>query len=84
MKTMGTVSLLKGTGYLISTLSVILLGIVSWKSASADAVLLMCLLGGMATSIAGMTLRWLSHREQQKLEKFKEARSESDHLQPAE
>jgi len=53
---------IKTLGYAISTLSVILLGIVSWKSASADMLLMLCLLGGMATSITGMALRWLSYR----------------------
>lgn len=59
-------SMLKGLGYLVSTLSVALLGIVAWKSASEDRLLLACLIGGMTTSITGMTLRWLSHRQDQK------------------
>lgn len=53
---------IKAAGYAISTLSVILLGIVSWRSAHSDPILSACLLGGMATSIAGMGLRWLSYR----------------------
>lgn len=56
---------IKTLGYVISTLSVALLGIVSWKSASADILLMLCLLGGMATSITGMALRWLSYRMEQ-------------------
>ena len=56
---------IKTLGYVISTLSVALLGIVSWKSASADIMLMLCLLGGMATSITGMALRWLSYRMEQ-------------------
>jgi hypothetical protein len=59
---MNTASLLKGLGYLTSTLSVALLGIVSWKAASEQPLLLACLIGGMATSVAGMSLRWASHR----------------------
>jgi hypothetical protein len=55
------VSLLKGLGYLVSTCSVILLGIVAWKSAKEEPLLFACLLAGMAASIAGMGLRWLSH-----------------------
>ena len=55
-------STLKGLGYLVSTLSVILLGIVAWKGAKEDPVLLGCLIAGMAASVAGMGLRWLSHR----------------------
>lgn len=53
--------MLKTYGYLVSTLSVILLGIVAWKSASEQPILLFCLVGGMATSACGMFLRWLSH-----------------------
>jgi uncharacterized membrane protein len=53
---------IKAAGYAISTLSVILLGIVSWKSAQKDPVLALCLVAGMLTSITGMGLRWLSYR----------------------
>jgi hypothetical protein len=60
------VSTLKGLGYLVSTLSVILLGIVSWKSASEQPLLFVCLILGMAASVAGMGLRWISHRMEQK------------------
>ena len=56
------VSALKGLGYLVSTLSVILLGIVAWKGAKEEPLLFACLLAGMAASVAGMGLRWLSHR----------------------
>ena len=64
---MNVVSLLKGLGYLVSTLSVLLLGILSWKSASEQPLLLVCLILGMLASISGMGLRWMSHRlEQQK------------------
>jgi hypothetical protein len=60
------VSTLKGFGYLVSTLSVILLGLVSWKSASEQPFLFLCLILGMLASIAGMSLRWISHRIEQK------------------
>jgi hypothetical protein len=53
--------MLKGIGYVISTISVVLLGIVSWSSASQSPWLLACLLGGAAISIAGMLCRWLSY-----------------------
>ena len=59
-------SMFKGLGYLVSALSVILLGIVAWKSASEQPLLFACLLLGMAASIVGMGLRWLSHRIDQK------------------
>ena len=63
---MKTVSALKGLGYLVSTLSVLLLGILSWKSAREEPLLLLCLILGMLASIIGMCLRWLSHRLEQK------------------
>lgn len=66
---MNTVSALKGLGYLTSTLSVVLLGITSWKAASEHPLLLACLIAGMAASILGMALRWSSHRLEQREEK---------------
>ena len=58
--------MLKTLGYLVSTLSVILLGITSWKSASEHPTLMACLLGGMASSVGGMLLRWLSYVNEQR------------------
>ncbi|CAN5288777.1 hypothetical protein BH10PSE1_BH10PSE1_25130 [soil metagenome] len=52
--------MLKTLGDLISTLSVILLGLVCWSTAMKHPSLLACLVGGMAASIIGMVLRWLS------------------------
>lgn len=63
---MKLVSDLKGGGYLISTASVALLGAVSWKSAAHEPLMLACLVLGMLLSIAGMMLRWRSHRLDQK------------------
>ena len=60
------VSALKGFGYLVSTLSVLLLGITAWKSASEHPPLFICLVLGMLSSIVGMGLRWMSHRLEQK------------------
>ena len=53
--------MLKTFGYLISTVSVILLGIVAWPKAAANPLLLACLIGGMLASIIGMLCRWLSY-----------------------
>ncbi|WP_195908460.1 hypothetical protein [Novosphingobium sp. Gsoil 351] len=58
---MDRLSRLKGAGYLVSTLSVLLLAIVSWESAAAKPLLLACLVGGVCASIGGMALRWMSH-----------------------
>jgi hypothetical protein len=52
----------KGGGYLVSTISVILLAAVAWKGASKDPVLLVCLILGALTSIVGMGLRWRAFR----------------------
>jgi hypothetical protein len=59
---MKTPALIKSSGYAVSTLSVIMLGIVSAKSASEHPLLLFCLIGGMVASVIGMALRWLSYQ----------------------
>jgi len=59
---MRAASFFKGLGYLVSSISVLLLGLVSWKSASEQPLLFACLIGGMIASVAGMLLRWISHR----------------------
>jgi hypothetical protein len=51
---------LKTLGYLVSTASVVLLGIAAWPGAER-AGLLHILVLGMATSVAGMACRWLSY-----------------------
>ena len=55
-------NIIKTTGYLVSTLSVILLGILSLKAARESPVLMACLIGGMLCSMLGMALRWLSYQ----------------------
>jgi divalent metal cation (Fe/Co/Zn/Cd) transporter len=70
------VSLLKGLGYLVSTFSVILLGIVAWKGAKDEPVLFACLIAGMAASVIGMGLRWVSHRLGEKEKRAIEAEAE--------
>ena len=68
---MGEPYTIKTSGYLVSTLSVILLAIPAWKSASTNPLLMACLAGGMIASITGMALRWWSYR----LEKSKKSAS---------
>ena len=58
--------MLKTTGYIVSSISVALLGIVSWDSAKSKPLMLAALLIGMAFSILGMLLRWLSYRREKK------------------
>lgn len=64
---------LKTIGYMISVLSVLLLGMAAWQTAADNEFLRLCLLGGMAASIVGMLLRWTSHlmdqREKDRLAK---------------
>jgi len=60
------VSRLKGGGYLVSTVSVVLLAIPGIKAALETPSLFVCVIGGAATSIGGMYLRWRSHRLEQK------------------
>lgn len=71
------VSTLKGLGYLVSAFSVVLLGITAWKGACEEPLLLICLLAGMAASVTGMGLRWLSHRLGEKEKKAIEAKAEN-------
>jgi uncharacterized protein involved in response to NO len=65
---------LKTIGYLVSIVSVILLGIAAWRAAPQDEILQLCLIGGMIASVIGMLLRWLSHLKDQQ-EKDKLARN---------
>lgn len=61
---------LKTAGYVVSIISVMLLGLAGWEGASKHPSTAAALILGMATSIAGMALRWISflrdHRRQLK------------------
>src|SRR5688572_28339616 len=72
----------KGGGYLVSSVSVILLGVVTWKSASEQPVLLACLILGMAASIAGMLMRFLSFKLDEKDKKRIERKAEAGPARP--
>ena len=65
---MNATSQLKGAGYLVSALSVILLGAVSWHATRGQPWMRGMLIAGMATSVVGMVLRWISHRREQREE----------------
>jgi hypothetical protein len=52
---------LKGAGYMISTVSVALLGAVSWDATQGKPLLRWALIGGMAASVIGMAVRMISH-----------------------
>jgi hypothetical protein len=54
---------IKTAGYLISSLSVILLGVASWSGLEDKPLLRLCLVAGMVASIAGMACRWVSYEK---------------------
>ncbi len=53
---------IKSIGYVISSISVALLGIVAWEAADEGWMRPLVLVGVLA-SIVGMALRWLTYRE---------------------
>ena len=55
---------MKGVGYLISTLSVFLLGIVAWPKPDEPMWKAAVTIAGMAASIIGMGFRYVSHRRE--------------------
>lgn len=65
---------LKGFGYIVSTVSVLLLAAVSWKSAKHDLALALCLYAGAATSIFGMCCRWASYALEEKQKRLNAAK----------
>jgi len=75
---MNLVSDLKGIRYLTSTGSVLLLGAVSWKSASQNPWLTAALIMGILLSVIGMMLRWRSHRLDQKKKEQKEQKEQKE------
>jgi hypothetical protein len=52
---------IKTCGYLVSTVSVVLLAIVAWPNASKEPTLVVALIAGAVASIIGMALRWTSY-----------------------
>lgn len=69
--------MLKTAGYFISTLSVFLLGLVSWKATETEPDLRIYLVAGMAASVLGMLCRWLSYQLQEKHHEADSARTMS-------
>jgi len=66
---------MKGLGYLVSTVSVLLLGLVAWPGPDEPRWKASVLVAGMAASVVGMFLRFLSHRRQER--KLRHAESEA-------
>jgi len=63
---MNLASSLKGLGYLVSIISVGLLGIVAWPQSDEPLWKAVVVSAGMASSVLGMFLRWLSHQREQR------------------
>lgn len=55
---------LKAVGYIVSTISVALLGIVAWPNPEEPQWKAVLLGLGMLASVVGMGIRWLSHRQE--------------------
>ncbi len=55
---------LKGLGYLVSTISVIMLGAVAWPKPDEPHWKAIALGLGMLASVAGMGVRWISHQKE--------------------
>lgn len=66
----------KALGYLISILSVFLLGAVAWPKEHAPGWYHPILIAGMATSILGMASRYKAHLDQQREIRKAEAEAE--------
>lgn len=56
----------KATGYLVSSVSVLFLGAISWPKSDDPPWYLPFLIIGMAASILGMGFRWIAHIHQKK------------------
>lgn len=54
---------MKGVGYVISTMSVLLLGLAAWPQPGDPPEKMSLVVGGMAASIFGISVRYLSHRK---------------------
>jgi len=52
---------LKLFGYVVSCVSVVCLGVVSWSGAAEKPLMLALLIVGMGTSVAGMLIRFWSY-----------------------
>ena len=56
----------KGLGYIVSIVSVFLLGAIAWPTPQEPDWHTPVLIGGILTSIIGMGMRYLAHIKQQK------------------
>ena len=66
----------KGLGYIVSIVSVVLLGTIAWPKAGEPEWHSPILIAGMATSIIGMGFRYKAHLDQQRELRRTEAKAE--------
>ena len=66
---------IKGLGYIISIVSVLLIGAVAWPKPADPDWMRIALIAGMVTSIIGMGLRYIAHRKEQR--KIRQAQREA-------
>ena len=66
----------KGLGYLVSILSVFLLGAIAWPKPEDPAWHLPVLIAGMATSVIGMAFRYKAHLDE--VREIRKAQSEAE------
>jgi hypothetical protein len=66
----------KGLGYLVSIVSVLLLGAIAWPAEGDPAWHAPVLMAGMATSILGMGFRYKAHLDQRR--ELKEAKAKAE------
>lgn len=67
----------KALGYLVSIVSVFLLGAIAWPKPGEPRWHVLVLVAGMATSIAGMGFRYLAHVKEQR--ELRRAEAEARH-----
>lgn len=70
----------KAAGYLVSILSVFLLGTIAWPKPTDPRWHVPVLLAGMATSILGMAFRYTAHLKQKR--EMKKTRAEANRSGP--
>ena len=69
----------KGLGYLVSIVSVFLLGAIAWPTDGEPRWYMPALIGGMATSILGMAFRYKAHFDQRRELEQSEAKVDGKH-----
>lgn len=72
---------LKGLGYWISTVSVLLLGAIAWPRPDEPQWKVIVLVLGMAASVLGMGARFISHRKEKAAIAFAQREAERANAQ---